>query len=389
MQPTLLYVSPVVPSFTGNGLAMRAGAVLEALAASFRVSVLTAPVYTLFAKQMPDALRQRCHAVVQIPAGEFGGSIEYESQFFDVVHVFRLASLAAAKPYLNDDRTGARHLDLYDIESKTLRRIAALQRENHAEPLADENEAAARRAELLEVVAFRQFQRLYVCSVADRQELLRRRQAEICVLPNVVRPPAFIPPRVPDGTWRLLFAGTLGYYPNEDAVVYFCTRVLPLVRQLASCPVEVTVVGPGASAHLSDVARNAGVHLAGAVPNVAPAYQAADTVIVPIRAGGGTRIKILEAFAYGCPVVASTLGAEGIDARPEEHLLIADTPQSFAGCCLRLMQDRLLRERLVANALALLRRSYSPEALQRIVACLPEIRVRREFPLSGGPPASR
>ncbi len=379
MQPTLLYVSPVVPSFTGNGLAMRAGAVLEALAGSFRVSVLTAPVYTSFAKQMPDSLRQLCHAA---------GSIEYENQFFDVVHVFRLASLAAAKPYLKDDRTGARHLDLDDIESKTLRRIAALQHENHAETLAHENEAAARKAELIEVVAFRQFQRLYVCSEADRQELVCRGQAEICVLPNVVRPPTFAPPRVPDGTWRLLFVGTLGYYPNEDAVVYFCTRVLPLVRQSASCPVEVTVVGPGVSARLRDLARNAGVHLAGAVPDLAPAYQAADTVIVPIRAGGGTRIKILEAFAHGCPVVASTLGAEGIDARPEEHLLIADTPQSFAGCCLRLMQDRFLRERLAANALALLRRAYSPEALQRIVACLPEIRTRLEFPTSGMPPAS-
>jgi glycosyltransferase involved in cell wall biosynthesis len=380
MQPTLLYVSPVVPSFTGNGLAMRAGAVLEALTGSFRVSVLTAPVYTSVAKQMPDSLRQLCHAVVEIPA---------ESQFFDVVHIYRLASLAAAKPYLNEGRTGTRHLDLDDIESKTLRRIAALQRENHAESLADQNEAAARKAELLEVIALRQFQRVYVCSEADRQELLRRRQAEVCVLPNVVHLPAFAPPRVPDGTWRLLFAGTLGYYPNEDAVVYFCTRVLPLIRQSASCPVEVTVVGPGVTAHLRDVARNAGVHLAGFVPDLAPAYQASDTVIVPIRAGGGTRIKILEAFAYGCPVVASTLGAEGIDARAEEHLLIADTPQSFADCCLRLMQDRVLRERLVANALGLLRRAYSPEALQRIVACLPEIRVRREFPTGGAPPASR
>ena len=68
MQPSLLYVSPVVPSFTANGLAMRAGAVLEALTESFRVSVLVAPVYTSIAKQMPDSLRQLCHTVVQITA---------------------------------------------------------------------------------------------------------------------------------------------------------------------------------------------------------------------------------------------------------------------------------------------------------------------------------
>jgi glycosyltransferase involved in cell wall biosynthesis len=361
-------------------MAMRAAAVLEALAQSYRVSVLTATLYQSLAKQLPDSLRQLCDDAVEIPAEQIGGSVAYQDQLFDVVHVFRLASFTAAKPYLNDDRSRTSHLDLDDIESKTYRRIAALQRENHDENLARGSDAAARRAELLEVVAFRQFQRLYVCSEADRQELLPRCQAEICVLPNVVHPPASAAARTPDGVWRLLFVGTLGYYPNEDAVAYFCTRVLPLIRQIANCPVEVTVAGFGASKRLRDAARNAGVQLVGLVPDLAPSYHGADTVIVPIRAGGGTRIKILEAFAHGCPVVASTIGAEGIDALPEQHLLIADTPEAFADCCLRLRQDRSLRERLIANALALVRRAHTPEALQRTIDCLPEIRARREFP---------
>jgi len=362
---------------------MRAGAVLEALARSYRVSVLTATLYRSLAKQMPDSLRQLCHDVVEIPAGEIGGSVAYPDQFFDVVHVVRLAALPPARPYLNDDRSRAGHLDLDDIESKTYRRIAALQRDNHEENLASGSDAAARKAELLEVIAFRQFQRVYVCSEADRQQLLPRCAAEICVLPNVVHPPATAAARTPGGVWRLLFVGTLRYYPNEDAVAYFCTRVLPLIRQSADCPVEVTVAGYGAARRLRAVAREAGVELVGLVPDLAPLYYAADAVIVPIRAGGGTRIKILEAFAHGCPVVASALGAEGIDALPEQHLLIADTPEAFADCCLRLRQDQSLRQRLIANALALVRRAYTPEALQRTVAGLPEIRARREFPATG------
>jgi len=100
-------------------------------------------------------------------------------------------------------------------------------------------------------------------------------------------------------------------------------------------------------------------------PGLASSYHAADAVIVPIRAG--------RAFAHGCPVIASTLAAEGIDSIPEQHLLIADTPEAFAECCLRLRQDGSLRQRLIANALALVQRAYTPEALQRTVAALPEI----------------
>jgi glycosyltransferase involved in cell wall biosynthesis len=367
VKPTLLFVSPVVPSLTGNGVAMRAGVVLEALAYSYRVSVLTALLQPAFTKHMPASLRQLCEDVIEIPASQIGGSAAYERQLFDVVHVFRLASLQAAGPYLKEGRTQARHLDLDDIESKTRRRIAALQRQNGLETLARRTEAAARNAEMLEVVAFRRFGRIYVCSEGDRRELRERCQAEVVVLPNVVRPAPFFPPRAADGTWRLLFVGTLGYYPNEDAVVHFCTNILPLIRATAACKVELVIAGIGGSPQLRVVAREAGARLAGAMPDLTPVYQSADAVIVPIRAGGGTRIKILEAFTHGRPVISSTIGAEGIDARAEEHLLIADTPEVFAYCCVRVMTDRLLWQRLAANALQLTHRVYTPEILRSTV----------------------
>lgn len=347
---------------------MRAGAVLEALASCYRVSVLIAPLYASFVKEMPASLRDLCQSVIRIPAGSMDGSPADAGEGFDIVHVFRLAALGAASPYLKDARTAARHLDLDDIESKTLRRIAQLQRENGEEALAAATEVQARKAELLETVAFRQFQRIYVCSEPDRRELHARCQAEICVLPNVMHAPSEVGARRPDGVWRFLFVGTLGYYPNEDAVVYFATQILPLIRQAAGCPVEFTVAGTGASANLRKMARDLpGVILQGSQPDLAAVYQAADIAIVPIRAGGGTRIKILEAFAHGRPVVASTIGAEGLDIEAGEHLLIGDTPQAFSDCCLSLMTDDELRERVITNALALLRGAYSADTLRQIV----------------------
>jgi polysaccharide biosynthesis protein PslH len=361
-----LYVSPVIPSFTGNGLAMRAGAVLEALARSYRVSVLTTPLRASREKQMPPALRQLCEQAIEIPVAQIGRPAGYEGRFFDAVHVFRLASLGAAKPFLKKDCSRVRCLDLDDVESKTCRRIAALYRDDGQETRVRDYEAAARNAEMLEVVAFRTFDRIYVCSEADRQELQPRCRAEVCVLPNVVRPPAVSDVPAAEGNWRFLFVGALGYYPNEDAIAYFCTRILPRIRESAGCPVELTIAGSGLSTRLHDIVRGTGIHTPGHVPDLAPVYQAAGAAIVPIRAGGGTRIKILEAFAYGRPVVTTTIGAEGIDAVPGEHLLIGDTPEAFADCCVRIMTDRSVRERLVANARELVRR-YTIESLHRTI----------------------
>jgi glycosyltransferase involved in cell wall biosynthesis len=96
-------------------------------------------------------------------------------------------------------------------------------------------------------------------------------------------------------------------------------------------------------------------------------YRQADAVVVPVRAGGGTRIKILEAFAEGVPVISTSIGAEGIDARPDVHILMADTPEAFAVQCRRLRRDAALVEALVRNAFALVSARYSPAAL---AACL-------------------
>jgi glycosyltransferase involved in cell wall biosynthesis len=291
----------------------------------------------------------------------------------DVVHVFRLSMLPFARPYLaaTCGHAPKRHLDLDDIESVTHRRLGELYRLNGNATLAGLAEQEAQRYEALEDEVLREFDRVYVCSAEDRERLRHRSSREVCVLPNAVRVPVSVGLKPRGGPFTFLFVGTLGYYPNEDGIRYFCSCVLPLIRQTAPRAFNVTIVGAGATDAIRQLAHVPEVVLVGAVPDVAPYYRDADAVVVPVRAGGGTRIKVLEAFSYRRPVVSTSIGMEGIAARDEEHVLLGDTADVFAERCVRLMRDSASADRLTENAFSLVRRAHSLEAVARTVAALP------------------
>ena len=373
-RPSLLYVCPVIPALAGNGLAMRAGAVLEALAERYRLSLLTVPMFGEVDREISQCLREICANVVTIPyhadtvrrIQEAGAA--YSASNFAIVHVFRLVTVQFAKPYLKNPGT-KRFLDLDDIESKTHRRIAALCRATGNIAEADKEAAQAKRVELLEIAAFKMFDRIYVCSENDRRELSERTSREVVVLRNVIRLPEAVTDPGAQPPFRFLFLGTLGYYPNEDGIRYFCTEVLPLIRERALTQCTVEIVGAGKSGALQNLTDDT-VRLIGAVPDVRPVYERCHAMIVPIRAAGGTRIKILEAFSYRRPVITTSIGAEGLDAVPGTHLLAADTPQDFADACLRVMSDPALVQALVENAHSLLLQSYTIRSLKAAVAAL-------------------
>jgi len=381
-KPDLLYLSPVVPALTGNGLAMRAGAVLELLAAHYAVRLLIAPLYTAFDSRIPERLERLCSGSVIVPSVParprlsgfwFGPRRFFGKTRFDVVHVFRLTMLPFAEPYLNRSwnrfwRRPARHLDLDDIESVTRNRIAELYRSNGEIAAADYEEAEARRMEAVEDAALKKFDRVYVCSEIDRQKLSGRTAAEVLVLPNAIRIPEGVRARPASGLFSFLFIGTLGYYPNQDAVRYFCSEIVPRIREGTAAPFLVNVVGFGDARPLRPLIRIPEVRLIGAVPEVRPWLEETDAVVVPVRAGGGTRIKILEAFSFERPVISTSIGREGIAARDDEHILIGDTPERFAEQCLRLMGDSALGARLAANARRLAEDEYSMVALARTMA---------------------
>src|SRR5262249_42927225 len=154
--------------------------------------------------------------------------------------------------------------------------------------------------------ACERFDRIYVCSRHDHVFFSARcRRGGISVLPNGVRLPDPVDGPSPE-PFSLLFVGTLGYYPNEDAVLYLCGEIVPRLRRRARRPFTVRIVGTGASARLREAAERAGIAMDDAVPDMRPCYARSAAVVVPVRAGGGTRIKILEAWSYRRPVLTTS-----------------------------------------------------------------------------------
>jgi glycosyltransferase involved in cell wall biosynthesis len=384
-----LYLTPVVPAVTGNGLAMRAGMVLRSLAANYTVSVLAVRLYPPFQNALPEPLAGFCRRVeiLSAPQRQSPWTFWKKDPFrqacdrlrgieFDTIHVFRLAMLrfAAALPPRTARR---RHLDLDDVESLTRARISSLCRLNGDELRAAFEADAAARSRSRELQVCREFDRVYVCSEEDRRRLLESGpRAEIAVLPNAVCVPKEVPPRGAGGTFSFLFTGTLGYYPNEDAVRYLGEQIVPCIRRSARRPFHVRIVGTGADERIHAWARTAGLIVEGEVPDMAPFYAGCDAVVVPVRAGGGTRIKILEAWSYRRPVVTTAVGIEGLAARPNEHALVGDTPEEFAAHCVALMDDPGAGDRLCANAYQVLTASYTPDVIARTIAALEESRSR-------------
>jgi glycosyltransferase involved in cell wall biosynthesis len=363
-RPSLLYVSPVLPSLTGNGLAMRAGMVLEALSACYRVSLLVAPVYASpdGCANLPEHFAQLCEksVVLQRGAATEAAGQAFDGRAFDVVHVFRLAAIPFARPFLTGQaQRPRRHLDLDDVESSVERQLQALRGAVASADLA--------RNRMVESALLRLFDRVYVCSEGDRLELASRCKSEIAVLPNAVRPPCQPRRRTTRDEFHLLFVATFGYYPNEDAAAYFCTRILPEMRRVYCAPMRVSLVGGGVSPELGALAESCGVSVAGRVPAVDPWYDLANAAIVPLRAGGGTRIKILEAFGFGVPVVTTSIGVQGLEVRDGEHVLVGDTTEEFARQCLRLRDEPETAEAISAAAKRLLHERYTLAALKRIL----------------------
>lgn len=155
----------------------------------------------------------------------------------------------------------------------------------------------------------------------------------------------------------LLFTGTMGYQPNIDAVLYFCTNILPLIERRIP-DVKLIVLGRYPSRKISKLGERENIVVTGQVSNIIPFYQKAKISIVPLRSGGGTRLKILESMALGRPVVSTTIGAEGLAVTDHENIIIADTPLQFAEGVIRLLLDKEMRRYLSCNARTMVEERY-------------------------------
>jgi glycosyltransferase involved in cell wall biosynthesis len=202
------------------------------------------------------------------------------------------------------------------------------------------------------------FDRALVVSELDAQHLrVAAAGAAVSLIPNGVDTAALRPlPEAAAGK-RLIFVGHLRYPPNVDAVRFLAHHILPALR--ARIPdARLTVVGDGAPGALGEFSGRDDIDLVGRVPSPLPYYQDAHVAVVPLRAGGGTRLKILEAMALGRPVVSTPLGCEGLAVEDGKHLLVADDAANFAAAVARLLTDRALVARLTLEARALVERDY-------------------------------
>jgi glycosyltransferase involved in cell wall biosynthesis len=171
------------------------------------------------------------------------------------------------------------------------------------------------------------------------------RRTQVYIVPNGVDSGYFAPPAGERPPALLLFFGVLSYPPNERGLIWFCQNVLPRLT-VARPDVELEICGPYQPSSVTALGRLPGVRLTGFVPDIRPKLWQATASVVPLLVGGGTRLKILEALAAGCPVVSTTVGAAGLDLEDGQHLLIADGIDLFTERLLVLLGSQEQRQRL-------------------------------------------
>ena len=269
---------------------------------------------------------------------------------FDLVHADSL-DLARYLPACSGLPVACTHID---IESALLRRRAAVERNPllsayfryQARRMAEVEREWCERVALNVTVSERDRER-----IADRAP-----QARIAVVPNGVDTEAFVPGDTP--AQGVAFVGGTNPFPNLDALHFFSADVLPHLRAAAGA-VPLTWIGRASPEQRRDYAAHDGIDLTGYVDDVRPMMRAAACHIVPLRVGGGTRLKILNSWAMGKPVVSTSVGCEGLAAVDGENILIRDEPAAFAEAVARVLTDAALADRLGRAGRATVERVYS------------------------------
>jgi sugar transferase (PEP-CTERM/EpsH1 system associated) len=225
-----------------------------------------------------------------------------------------------------------------------------------------------RRMMRCEEGALRRFDGLLAVSDNDRQTFARLfprvDASHIHVVATGVDTEFFTPAPSPADSRELVFTGSMDWLPNEDGMLWFCRDVLPLIK--ADTPeVSLSIVGRSPTPAVQRLAAERGVRVTGRVDDVRPYMSNAAVFVVPLRIGGGTRLKIFEAMAMAKAVVSTTIGAEGLPVTHDRDILLADDPGSFARAVLRLLRDVDERRALEVAARELVAEQFDWSAVAR------------------------
>ena len=397
----VVLITPIMPALSGNGLAMRAGMMLQALAVEHDVHLLLVPVAgrsdadATFAAPFcqtikiisPTLCLDPLAGLVQRvldPGERWQARLAYPRPWMSrlcsgvarqevtewlrqirpaAVHVMRLYLAPLVQPLL--DATNGRPLlvlDLDDDDASVHRNLAELAKEP--------NEAALLRAEankldLLADEMLHRFDRVLLSAPEDLPLLhMRSPGAVLRVVPNGYPTGVAAADTVSStADIRLLYVGSAQYLPNRDAAAFLCQEIAPMIRALTHSEVTLTLAGADPDGFYTNLADQPGIRAPGQLADLAPLLRWANIATAPLRAGGGSRIKILEAFAHGLPVVSTTIGARGLQVQSGMQLLLADTAAQFAASCIQLHLSPELRRQLSSNAAQYHQHHHTPQSV--------------------------
>jgi sugar transferase (PEP-CTERM/EpsH1 system associated) len=212
-----------------------------------------------------------------------------------------------------------------------------------------------------EHATWKKFDLCLVCSDAEKHELQKRIPMQKAdVIPNGVDLGYFTNTTTEVKKHLLVYVGQMNWRPNIDAVVYFLKEMYPHIK--ADVPdVSFSIVGNNPPEEIKKLAQEIGANTTGYVPDTRPFVSQAEVFVVPLRIGGGTRLKILEAMAMGKAIVSTSIGCEGIGATHEKNILIADSREDFAKSVIRIFNDTTLRDNLGRAARKFVEENYSWE----------------------------
>ena len=303
-------------------------------------SVVMRRPYTWYIHDVPE-VRKRLRALLKKDA-------------YDAVHVDSL-DLVALLPELEGLPVALTH---HNVESSLLQRRARRESNRIVSAYLSHQASLLDRAERYWIprVALN-----IAVSKGDAESFARvAPTANIAVVPNGVDTEYFSP--MAEQTDGCVFVGGTSWYPNLDALEWFVAEVLPHLRSLGMQG-QVVWVGRATPAQLERYNHVPGLRLTGYVPDIRPFVRAASCFIAPLRVGGGTRLKLLDAWAMGKAVVSTSLGAEGLEIAEGENILIADTARDFAKHVMLVLEDSLVRSRLEEGARGIAEREYSWDVL--------------------------
>lgn len=392
MSRTILIVAPYLPVPANFGGALRIFHLVKNLAKEHRVILLAPGVKNDFSAswelrdvcdvtlvparstaRQPATRRKRLTQLQSIASGRsFLELSSYNPQFQAVLdRLFMTRSIDLVQFEFPESalytlpRSIPTVFDAHNVEHDLLRRVAS---SSESASKGTFNLLEARKLKRLEVAAWNRATVCVTTSERDANLIRRLTHTPVRVVPNGVDLDAFGSLQGAEPRPRhVVFTGAMRHQPNADGAGWYVREVHPLVQRHVP-DASVAIVGADPPSELRSLA-SASVEITGEVNDVRPYLGAAQVVVVPLWSGGGTRLKILEAFAAGKPVVSTTIGAEGIDALDGEHLLLADSSEAFSQAVVRLFNDRALAARLAANGRALVEKSYGWERItQQLVA---------------------